>query len=308
MEKKKILIVEDENIVADDIKHTLINFGYEVIATVSSGEEAIKITDLTNPDLILMDIVLDGSKSGSEAAVEIKEKHQIPIIFLTAYVDEETLTNASKAQPYGYIIKPFEERELMATIQMAFHKVKMDKIISESEDKFKTLIVTMEEGLIIVDDDENFTYANPAAVKIFECDENELLKKNLRNFTSSQEFEKVLSHTKKRREGTSGTYELNIITKKGKPRILRVKASPLIVNKKYVGTFGLISDITREKQIDKSLRELKQAVETMQVGLTIADIHGKITFTNPADARIHGYTPEELVGKDVRIFAPIEIR
>ena len=308
MEKKKILIVEDENIVADDIKHTLINFGYEVIATVSSGEEAIKITDLTNPDLILMDIVLDGSKSGSEAAVEIKEKHQIPIIFLTAYVDEETLTNASKAQPYGYIIKPFEERELMATIQMAFHKVKMDKIISESEDKFKTLIVTMEEGLIIVDDDENFTYANPAAVKIFECDENELLKKNLRNFTSSQEFEKVLSHTKKRREGTSGTYELNIITKKGKPRILRVKASPLIVNKKYVGTFGLISDITREKQIDKSLRELKQAVETMQLGLTIADIHGKITFTNPADARIHGYTPEELIGKDVRIFAPIEIR
>jgi len=308
MRKKKILVVEDESIVAEDIKNTLLKVNYEVVATVSSARSAVKSAETTKPDMILMDIVLEGEKSGADAALEIRKKSQIPIIFLTAYVDDDTLAKASLAHPYGYIIKPFEERELLATIQMAFYKEKMDKIVSESENKFKSLINAMEEGLIIVDEDENFTYANPAAAEIFDCSESELLKKNLRNFTSQEEFETVLENTTARKKGISNSYELHIISKIGKLKIIRIKASPLIVNNNYIGTFGLISDITEEKRINKSLRELKQAVEKMQLGVSIADVNGKITFTNPADARIHGYTPEELIGKDVRIFAPIDIR
>ncbi len=127
MAKKQILIVEDESIVAKDIKNTLEMMGYEVPFIISSGEEAIDKLDEFTPDLILMDIMLKGTITGIEATSRIKSKKDIPVIYLTAYSDEDTIQNIKTSNSYGYILKPFKEAELSTTIEMAIHKHKTEK-------------------------------------------------------------------------------------------------------------------------------------------------------------------------------------
>ncbi|HIE29084.1 TPA: response regulator [Candidatus Poribacteria bacterium] len=123
------MVVEDEIIVADDIKSSLISLGYAVCAVVSSGEEAIKKAEEENPSLVLMDIVLEGEMDGIEAAEQISKRFNIPVVYLTAHADEETLGRAKITEPFGYIIKPFDERELHTTIEMALYKHKAEEKI-----------------------------------------------------------------------------------------------------------------------------------------------------------------------------------
>jgi CheY-like chemotaxis protein len=117
MSKTKILIVEDERIVAIDIKATLEDEGFEIVDIVISGEEAIKKALELKPDLILMDIFLKGQLNGIEATQQIKEQIDIPVIFLTAYEDKKTMEKAQETNPLGYIIKPFEEDFLVSFIK-----------------------------------------------------------------------------------------------------------------------------------------------------------------------------------------------
>ncbi len=140
MAKVKILIVEDESIVAKDIQNILINLGFDVPAVVSNGEDAISMAQKHKPELILMDIMIKGDMTGIDAAKKIKEKFNIPIVFLTAYADEKTINNAKDAVPYGYIIKPFKEKELETTIEMAINKFKEDKELKKERDLYQSII------------------------------------------------------------------------------------------------------------------------------------------------------------------------
>lgn len=125
--KTRILIVEDEVITAMDIKSILEELGYEAPGIANSGNEAISFAEQFNPDLILMDIVLKGQMDGTEAAKEILKKKHVPIIFLTAYSDDETFTRAKEVLPYGYVTKPFGTRQVQMVIEMALYKYKMEK-------------------------------------------------------------------------------------------------------------------------------------------------------------------------------------
>lgn len=122
MKGANILVVEDENIVALSIKNKLELMGYSVVGTASSGEDAVIKADLFYPDLVLMDVMLRGEMDGIDAAGKIREKFDIPVIFLTAYTDDSTLERAKLAEPYGYISKPFKEQDLKSNIEMALHK------------------------------------------------------------------------------------------------------------------------------------------------------------------------------------------
>lgn len=117
-----ILVVEDESIVAKDIQQSLKKLGYEVLGTCATGEDAILKAEQTKPSLVLMDIMLKGEMSGIEAADHIRQRLQIPIIFLTAYADSSTLSKAKVTEPYGYIIKPFKEIDLQTNIEIALYK------------------------------------------------------------------------------------------------------------------------------------------------------------------------------------------
>lgn len=140
MAKLKILIVEDENIVAKDIQNTLISLGYSVQAIVPSGEKAIKEIEQARPDLILMDIMLKGKMNGIEAANYIRENFNLPVIFLTAYTDDSTVGRAKLSEPYGYIIKPFKEKELQTTIEMAVYKHEKDVQVKKELDFYHAIV------------------------------------------------------------------------------------------------------------------------------------------------------------------------
>lgn len=132
MLKNHILIVEDEAIVASDIQYSLQKLGFFVTGVAASGELALSMIKSSQPDLILMDIMLQGKLSGLDTAELIMKMYSIPIIFLTAYVDEVTLSRAKKCEPFGYIIKPFKETQLQTAIEMALYKFKKeDDLIKE---------------------------------------------------------------------------------------------------------------------------------------------------------------------------------
>ncbi|MFZ0454780.1 MAG: response regulator, partial [Ignavibacteriaceae bacterium] len=144
-QKAKILIVEDESIVAFDLKRMLLNLNYDVLDIVASGEKAIKKAVEEKPDLIIMDVMLNGPITGVEAAARIKGVMNVPVIYLTAYADTETLKSAKLTEPYGYILKPFEEKVLLSTVEMAIYKNKIEEKLIASEKKYRLLAKELED-------------------------------------------------------------------------------------------------------------------------------------------------------------------
>lgn len=137
--KPNILIVEDEWIIALDIKRHLSKLGYGIAGTANSAEKALALVAETQPDLVLMDIYLQGEKSGIEAADQIHQQFNLPVVFLTAHADEATLMEAIAAHPYGYIAKPFEEKDLSIAIQVALANHRAEQAIQQALDKEKQL-------------------------------------------------------------------------------------------------------------------------------------------------------------------------
>ncbi|PQV41872.1 response regulator [Methanohalophilus euhalobius] len=127
MSGEKILVVEDENIVALGIKKMLKGMGFRVPSIAASGEEAIQKAEITFPDLVLMDIMLKGKIDGIKAAEKIYNTMDIPVVYLTAYSDEKMRQRAKKTKPYGYLIKPFEEKSLQNTIKIALDNYRKEK-------------------------------------------------------------------------------------------------------------------------------------------------------------------------------------
>jgi signal transduction histidine kinase len=122
MSTARVLIVEDESIIALDIQTSLLSAGYQVVSIAATPEEALHDAAYFKPDLVLMDIRLRGEMDGVETAAQMRQKWQLPVVFLTAYADEKTLSHAKKSQPFGYILKPFEDRELVTTIEIALSR------------------------------------------------------------------------------------------------------------------------------------------------------------------------------------------
>lgn len=126
MPANKILIVEDEAVVSLDVSKRLEKMGYEVIGRTASGEEALELIEKDRPDLVLMDINLQGEMDGIETATQLYKDYNLPVIYLTAYAGESTLERAKESKPYGYILKPFKERELHAAIEIAIARHKTE--------------------------------------------------------------------------------------------------------------------------------------------------------------------------------------
>jgi diguanylate cyclase (GGDEF)-like protein/PAS domain S-box-containing protein len=171
MNNEKLVIVEDEKIIALDLQRRLERFGYQVVGMASDGPEAIEAARDREPDIILMDIMLSGPMDGIEAAREIKTRFGIPVIFLTAYTDEKTLERAKEVEPFGYILKPFKERELYTTIDIALYKNSIDKKLRKQERLFSAILHSINDAIISTDMDLVVSFINPAAELLVGCDE-----------------------------------------------------------------------------------------------------------------------------------------
>lgn len=134
LQKPKILVVEDEIIVAVNLGQKLKKLGYELVGITSSGEEAIQKAEENHPDLVLMDINIEGNLDGIETAEVLRNRFHTPVIYLTAYADENTLDRAKKTQPLGYIVKPFESDQLRSSIEVALYKNEIEQRSKQTEE------------------------------------------------------------------------------------------------------------------------------------------------------------------------------
>ena len=163
MAQARILVVEDEVIVARTIASQLRQLGYIVTGTASSGKVAIAKASETQPELILMDIILKGEMDGITTASLISEQLDVPVIFLTAYGDEDTLERAKITQPFGYIVKPFTIKDLRIAIEIGLLKHQLERELRENRDQLATVLNSMSDAVIATDERGIMTFMNPAA-------------------------------------------------------------------------------------------------------------------------------------------------
>jgi len=172
MPKINVLVVEDESIVSKDIQHSLKKLGYNVVGAASTGEKAIELAISTHPHIILMDIMLKGEMNGIEAADEIRKHLSIPVVFLTAYADESTLSKAKITEPYGYILKPFKEIDLHTTIEMAIYKHGREQEVVKERDLLFSLVEnkdTAQKGYIFVKSNSKLVKLNSEDIYYIEA-------------------------------------------------------------------------------------------------------------------------------------------
>ncbi|HEY6973494.1 MAG TPA: response regulator [Nitrospiraceae bacterium] len=180
MEQATILVVEDETIVAKDIQCSLQRLGYHVPSTATSGEEAIRKAGELKPDLVLMDIVLKGRMDGIETAQQLQHQYDVPVVYLTAYADHQTLDRAKTTTPAGYMLKPFQPTELRTTIELALHRSRSNRHVKESLRWLMTTVRCIQEAVVTTNRDGQVTYLSPAAETLTGWTLQELVELDLR--------------------------------------------------------------------------------------------------------------------------------
>ncbi|MEQ6166982.1 response regulator [Ekhidna sp. MALMAid0563] len=179
----KILVAEDSLIVNQHIKHALESGNHEVIS-VYSGKEAISAASEEVPDLILMDIMMETNSDGIDAAFEIKQSLDIPIIFLTALTDEPTIEKAKFSLPYGYVVKPFNEAELLSNIDVALYKAQAEKKIKDNSELFQAIINSIDKAIFLLDAEANIKYTNSVVESITSRSFDQLMDRNINEILS----------------------------------------------------------------------------------------------------------------------------
>ena len=258
----KVLIVEDEAIVAMDIKNRLELLGYTIPAIASTGEEAIKITEQTCPDLILMDIMLGDGIDGIEAAEHIHKRIDIPIIFLSAYADEEILLRAKITKPFGYILKPFEERELHSAIEIGIYNHNLEKELKESKKWLHAALNSIGDAVIATDNKGMIKLINPYAEALTGWKKEEALNKPLGTIfkiINGDTGEKADDpRAKVYREGTfyGLAYNTLLVGKNGKEIPVDIIGSPIKDDMdNLIGIILTFYDIIERKQLEANIKK-----------------------------------------------------
>ncbi len=250
-----ILIAEDELIVAHSIQMRLEHHGYAVDGVARSGEEALATLKSTRPDLILMDIRLSGEIDGIEAAERIRHDHQVPVIFLTAFTDDATLERAKITEPFGYIIKPFETRELINSIEIALYRQKMNTALQTSEARFRGLFENAVIGLILLDDEGRTIEANRTMLA--------LVGLTGRTTGEAREaLEPVIDAARAR----PGKVEKSIVRPGGERRLLQVSEAKIPKAPKsepYTALF--VEDVTELRRYEQDLEDRRRALRALFV-------------------------------------------
>ncbi len=254
MSQTQVMIVEDERIVAEDIRRSLQNLGYSVSPIVSSGNRAIEDAEKYRPDIVLMDIVLKGEMDGIEAAGQIRRRFKIPVVYITAYSDEKIMERAKITEPFGYIIKPLNERELHTNIEIALYRHKMERKLMESERRLSATIKCLGEAVIATDMNSNITIMNPFAEALTGWKREDALGKPLEtvfNIESEETGQKVENPlTKIMREGIFYGLALNTVLKTRKGKVFPVDIIGTAIkdeDNNIIGMVIIFDDITERK-------------------------------------------------------------
>jgi PAS domain S-box-containing protein/putative nucleotidyltransferase with HDIG domain len=311
MVKKRILVVEDEAIVAEDIRVSLEGMGYEVVGIASTGEDAIKKTNELRPDLVLMDIVLGGKVNGINAAGDIRSSLNIPVIYLTAYSDEKTLERAKLTEPFGYIIKPFNERELRGTIETALYKHEIEERLRESREWLRVTLRSIGDAVIATDTEARVIFMNPQAETLTGWRETEATGKGLKevfniiNELTGKEAENPVGRILREGVVVGLANHTVLISKDGRHIPIEDSGAPIKDSHgNIIGVVMVFHDVTEKRRIEKALRESEQRYKNLFDNahdmIHSVDVQGRIIFANKSWLDTLGYKEEEL--KDLTIF------
>ncbi len=216
MRKRIVMVVEDELIVAEDLTHWLTSLGYTVGARAANGQDAVQRCEATRPDLVLMDILLPGEMDGIQAAEIIRQRFDIPVVYITASSDDATLSRAKVTEPFGYILKPFDERGLYSTIEMALYKHQSEKRIRNSEERFRLLYENAPVAFQSLDADGHLLQVNKAWQELFGYTQEEVNGRWFGEFLAPNSTERfIATFTQFRDSPVTDTITLDVITRNG---------------------------------------------------------------------------------------------
>lgn len=309
-----ILIVEDEYIVAMDIRNSLEKNGFLVVGQADRGESAIKKAGELQPDLVLMDIGLKGEMDGIETGIQIRARFDLPVIFLTAFGNPSVIERARLVEPFGYLYKPFEERELISNIAMALYKHGMEKKLRESEEKFRRVIEHSSDAIVLADSQGNLVEWNRSAEQISGLNRSaviglpawELISRVVPKVNRSVSLQEALQQhwgaiVKDEYQGPLDLLnEIEIETPEGIRRVVQSNAFSIKMGPEML-VGAIIRDITERRRTEEELRKVMQAVEQSANAIVITDTDGHIEYANPRFVEVSGYSLAEVIGKTPRI-------
>jgi two-component system, cell cycle sensor histidine kinase and response regulator CckA len=309
MKTTSILVVEDEVIIAMEIKDRLTRLGYQVPAMAASGEEAIRKAGEHALDLVLMDIMLEGDMDGVEAAERIRGLHGLPVIFLTAYSDNHTLERAKISEPFGYILKPFDERELHTAIEIALYRHQMEKRLKESEQWFSTTLKSIGDAVITTDIGHRITFMNPVAETLTGWSQAEAAEHPLEEvFRIAREDDRAPVENPIGRavaeSGMKSVSEHSILTSRTGAEIPIDNSAAPIRNEKgtITGAVLVFRDITEHRKLEKQLRQAQkmEAVGTLAGGVA-HDFNNLLTaIRGSVDIAMLGIKPSDPIHQDLK--------
>jgi PAS domain S-box-containing protein len=308
MANPKIYIVEGDNIVAEDLQKRLSNFGYDVVGIASTGEDALKKVIATSPDLVLMDIRLKGKKDGIETASVLRSQHGVAFVYLSDDVDTDTLKRASKTEPFGYILKPFNERELRTMIEMAFYRKELEQRFKENEKLYGTTLRSIGEAVISTDAKGTIKFMNTAAESLTGWKMDEVLGKDLlKVFRTKDKFAKSSSinpvnQILKNKITSVLKCHATLISREGNELPIEESASP--IKDELGNTVGVVlvfQDVLEHQRVREALRtsqDYAQSIVNSSLDMIIAVDKNRIIIEfNKAAEETFGYEAKEVLGK-----------
>jgi PAS domain S-box-containing protein len=269
MEPARILVVEDESIVALDLKKRLGNLGYEVPAVAASGEKAIEDAAAFQPDLLLMDIKLRGSLDGVETARLIRERYDVPIIYLTSYTDQETIRRASGTHPYGYLVKPYSDRELHSSVEIALNKhqaevdqrTQTEEAIRASKEHYSNLVDNARDAIFILEPDGTISFLNPAFEMLTGWPGSEWVGRAFLDLLDPDSVPVARAMLQRARNGEKPPlFEVSLSKESGGSIVTEVLWVPVARNEGVTSILGIGRDVTHRKQIEEERHQQRHAL------------------------------------------------
>ncbi|NUO50091.1 MAG: response regulator [Polyangiaceae bacterium] len=284
MTRSRVLVVEDQPLIATDLCQTLRTMGYEVLPSLTSGEEAVVAAIEQRPELILMDIRLSGPMDGIQAAMAIRDRLDVPIVYLTAYADDETIKRAKVTGPFGYLLKPFNERELRAAIEIALYKHTTDRMLAEERarrvaaEEYKLFVDGVEDyAIFIIDVTGRVASWNSGAARIYGYTAEQILGRYASVFHTSEHVEAGRPGAELEAAAVAGRVESDgwRVRKDGSRFWANVVITALRDERGRLRGFGDVTrDITARRQVEREnerlYRQAQHAIRARDEFLAIA--------------------------------------